>query len=265
MNILDEILEHQRAEVKRRKKVIGAPELGSMPMATLPRRSLEEALRMSHIAVIAEVKKASPSRGIIREDFDALSVAQQYVENGAAALSVLTNEKYFHGKLEDIQRIRGAVNVPILRKDFIIDRYQLYEASAYGADAVLLIASALNKEELRELANEARALGLECLIEIHSQDEIEMLDFETMTIIGINNRDLKTLTTDLWTSIRLRRQIPPHVLCVSESGIDSPEDLQLLLRNGFNAFLIGESLMRAEHPGAALRELLSSAGRESIT
>jgi indole-3-glycerol phosphate synthase len=156
------------------------------------------------------------------------------------------------------------VDGPILRKDFIIDRYQLYEAVAYGADAVLLIASVLNKEELHAFANEARALGLECLIEIHSLDEIGMLDFETMTIIGINNRDLKTLTTDLWTSIRLRKHIPSGVLCVSESGIQSPEDLRLLLRNGFNAFLIGESLLRADHPGAALRGLLSSAGKESI-
>jgi indole-3-glycerol phosphate synthase len=262
MSILENILDYQRSEVRQRKAAVSLSELTAMPMFSLPRRSLEQALRSFHIAIIAEIKKASPSKGIIRENFDAVNIAEQFVENGAAALSVLTNEKYFQGKLEYIRQIRNAVSVPILRKEFIIDSYQLHEAKAYGADAVLLIASALTKKELHQLAGQARSLGLECLVEIHIRDEVDMLDFETMNIIGINNRDLNSFSTDVRTSITLRQHIPDHVLCVSESGIRSGADLELLRSNGFDAFLIGESLMRAEHPGDALRGLLASVRKE---
>ena len=188
MNILEEILEHKRQEIVLAKKAIPAEQLKNMPNFARKCYSLQRALGGKDIAVIAEIKKASPSRKIIREDFNPIEIAQEYVGGGASALSVLTDKKYFQGDIQFIADIRLSVPIPILRKDFIIDSYQLVEAKAFGADAVLLIVAALKPDRLRDLFNEAVALGLECLVEVHKIQELNILNFIPAKIIGINNR-----------------------------------------------------------------------------
>lgn len=263
MNFLDKILAHKREEVAARKITAPPLRLREMPFYSRPGVSLFGALHGKDLAVIAEIKRASPSRSVIREDFDPLAIAEEYVRGGASAISVLTDEIYFQGHIEYISRVRSAVPLPILRKDFIVDSYQLYEAKAYGADAVLLIAAALGVRELSELAGEAKSLGLECLIEVHNESELHSLDLDSVELLGINNRDLTTFETDLRTSIRLRPLIPPGALVVSESGISSPADLAELIRHHIHAVLIGETLMKAPHPGEALSWLLKEANRIS--
>jgi indole-3-glycerol phosphate synthase len=256
MNILETILEHKREEVKARKRSVPLSEFREKPFFALQRLSLAHALRRKDIAIIAEVKKASPSRGVLREKFDALAIAREYVHNNASAISVLTDEKFFQGDVQFIERMRSFVPIPILRKDFIVDAYQLYEAKACGADAVLLIASALDASLLHDLYAEAKEIDLECLVEVHSHKEIEALNFEEIEIVGINNRNLMTFETKLETSIELKRHIPNHIVCVSESGINSYDDIERLLEHDIHAFLIGETFMKAASPGNALAALL---------
>ena len=258
MNVLEEILEHKRSEVRAKKKVVFQRELEERELFSFRRLSLSRALRRRKPAIIAEVKKASPSKGVIRADFDALAIAREYIQNGATALSVLTDEQFFQGDLRFIERMRKFAMIPILRKDFVIDSYQLYEAKAYGADAVLLIAAALDRSQLDDLFAEATAIDLECLIEVHSKEEIETLDFDKVSLVGINNRDLATFETDISTSAKLRQLIPNDVEVVSESAISTPAELRHLMSQGISSFLIGEKFMRAESPGAALAELLSN-------
>jgi indole-3-glycerol phosphate synthase len=200
---------------------------------------------------------------VIREAFEPLAIAQEYVGGGASAISVLTDEIYFQGHIKYLSMVRNAVPLPILRKDFIIDPYQLYEAKAYGADAVLLIAAALEARQLSDLAGEARSLGLECLVEVHHESELQSLDLAGVEMLGINNRDLITFETDLRTSIRLRPLIPPGTLVVSESGIGSPADVAELIRHQIHTVLIGEMFMKAPHPGEALSRLLKEVNRLS--
>jgi indole-3-glycerol phosphate synthase len=257
MNILEEILEHKKQEIGLAKKAIPEERLEEMPGFTRPCLSLRKALDGKATAVIAEIKKASPSKNVIREDFHPLVIACEYVNGGASALSVLTDQKYFQGDIHLLSDIRSSVPVPILRKDFIVDSYQLTEAKAFGADAVLLIAGAVKPEKLRDLFHEAAALGLDCLMEVHTPHDLNMLHHIPVKIIGINNRNLSNFTVDISTTIHLAPQIDKDIIIVSESGITSRSDIDQLAAHGIHAVLVGESLMRADNPGEALRALLT--------
>jgi indole-3-glycerol phosphate synthase len=260
MNFLNAILEHTRGEVAKRKIRIPADVLRERPFYGRPPLSLSAALRKKSPAVIAEIKRASPSRGVICRDFDPSRIARRYEAAGACAISVLTEEKYFLGSLDDLESARLAVALPILRKDFILDPYQVHEAKSAGADAVLLIAAALGPGELSSLLEEARSLGMETLVEVHSSGELESLRELDIPLIGINNRDLVTFETDISLSAALGPKLPPGSLGVSESGIRTGGDIQRLSRAGIQAFLVGEHFMSAADPGKALTELLQSAG-----
>jgi len=256
MNFLETIIAHKREELADAKKSVLRAHLEDMPKFEYTRVSLHKALTDRDPAIIAEIKKASPSRNVITEQFDPLGIAREFVRSGASALSVLTDQKYFQGDIRFIERMRDFVSVPILRKDFILESYQLYEAKAYGADAVLLIAAVLERQEILDLAAEAVSIGLEVLAEVHNVDEIEMVESDSIHIVGINNRNLETFETDITTSMRLRKYIPGDKVVVSESGITTRNEIDQLRSHGIHAFLIGEQLMRAENPGKALAALL---------
>lgn len=227
-------------------------------MASPPARDLIGALRTCpHVSIIAEIKRASPSAGRIRQEVMVEHQARAYQAGGAAALSVLTDGPFFGGSLEDLAEAREAVKVPVLRKDFILDPIQLYESRISGADALLLIAAVLVQDDLRTLYEEVLALGMTPLVEVHTEEELEKLLEMNPPIVGINNRNLSTLEVSLDTCRRLRHRIPPEVLVVAESGIEDPTDIELLLEAGVDAFLIGTSLMRCPDPTALLRRLCS--------
>lgn len=221
------------------------------------RRALQRAAA-SGAAVIAELKKASPSRGLIRENFDVEALAGELAEAGAAALSVLTDEEFFQGSLENLRKASRVSKLPCLRKDFMVDELQLLEARANCADAVLLIVAALSEKELERLGKRSRELELDVLCEVHDEGELKRAIDAGFDLIGVNSRDLKTFKVDLQTAIRLGRRIPPDVVSVAESGIHSGEDIARLRAEGYKAFLIGESLMRERSPGEALRKLVGS-------
>ena len=245
----------------------------AVPLAELERRAAKHrprgwaaALRRPAAmgpAVIAEIKKASPSKGLIRPDFDPEWLARRYRAGGAAALSVLTDEPYFQGSLRNLELVSAAAPLPCLRKDFMVDEYQIVEARAHRADAILLIAAALNNAELKHFAEVARGFSLDVLVEVHTAEELDRvldaLGENGADAIGVNNRDLKTFEVSLETSMALAQSIPASVVRVTESGIGSAEDIARLQAAGFDAFLIGESLMRQPDPGAALAELISGA------
>jgi indole-3-glycerol phosphate synthase len=245
------------------KASVSIAELERMAAAHQP-RGFAAALRQKAAttpAVIAEIKKASPSKGLIRADFDAALLAKSYFAGGAAALSVLTDEPFFQGSLRNLELVSAAVPLPCLRKDFIVDEYQIVEARAHHADAILLIAAALTDAELQRFALAAHSLALDVLVEVHTAAELDRvlstLGERGADAIGVNNRDLKTFEVRLETSLKLVERIPPSVVRVTESGIATPEDLKSLRTAGFEAFLIGESLMRQPDPGAALAALLA--------
>jgi indole-3-glycerol phosphate synthase len=224
-------------------------------------RGFRQALAASRgPAVIAELKKASPSRGLIRADFDPEKLARELEAAGAAALSVLTDEEFFQGSLENLRRASGSAALPCLRKDFMVDEFQLLEARANYADAVLLIVAALSAGELATLAKRARDYGLDVLCEVHDEDELQRALDAGFDLIGVNNRDLRTFQVDVGTAVRLAEGIPKQVVSVAESGIHSGTDIARLCAAGYRAFLIGESLMKAQSPGDALRNLLLEAG-----
>ena len=223
------------------------------------RRGFRAALLRRSPAVIAEVKRASPSKGVLREDFDPAAIAKQYERGGAAALSVLTDEPFFQGKLEHLGAARGITVLPALRKDFTLDEYHVVEAAAHGADAVLLIAAILEEQEIRDLRELAARYRMAALVEVHDQRELRTALAAGADVIGVNNRDLRTFEVTLETSLRLAEEIPEGVLKISESGIHSREDIQRLQDAGFDAFLIGEHLLRAASPESALRALVGSA------
>lgn len=257
MTILDRIIAQKRQEVAERKQSV--PLFGRDVSRRTDHRSFGQALRQDgQVAVIAEFKKASPSKGIIREHADPVDVARLYERNGAAAVSVLTDEHFFKGKAEFLTAIREWVTLPLLRKDFIIDDYQVWEASIMGADAILLIASVLSESELAALQRTAADLGLECLVEVHHDDELTKALNAGARIIGVNNRDLTDFRVDVNTSLRLKARIPREIVTVSESGIHSRADVLTLQAAGFDAILVGESLMQASDIGAKLRELLGT-------
>ena len=260
---LDTILATTRAAVAEAKAQIPAAELELLAAHHHP-RGWAAALRRKALAgpaVIAEIKKASPSKGLIRAEFDVEWLAQRYEDGGATALSVLTDGPFFQGSLRNLALASAAVSLPCLRKDFTVDEYQILEARAHHGDAVLLIAAALTDAELKQFARTARSLALDVLVEVHTADELDRvlgaLGETGADGIGVNNRNLKTFEVRLETSLELAERIPPGVVRVAESGIASPADLLRLRAAGFDAFLIGESLMRQPDPGAALAELLS--------
>jgi len=260
---LDAILASTRATVAAAKARVEASELDCQAALHQPRGWAASLRRRSATgpAVIAEIKKASPSKGLIRGDFDVSWLARRYRDGGAAALSVLTDEPYFQGSLRNLELASAAVDLPCLRKDFMVDEYQVVEARAHCADAILLIAAALTDSELKHLAQAARSMELDVLVEVHTAGELDrVLDAlgESGTdAIGVNNRDLKTFEVRMETSLDLASRIPPAVVRVVESGISRPDDLNQLHAAGFDAFLIGESLMRQPDPGAALAALLA--------
>lgn len=211
--------------------------------------------RPHHINLIAEIKKASPSKGILRGDFNPVKIAITYQANGASAISVLTDERFFEGKIEHIKKIRGNVSIPILRKDFFIDEYQIYETVEAGAEAILLICEILSIAELTKFYNLAVELGLDCLVEVHNEEDIEKALAVNAAIIGINNRDLHTFKVDLGVTQRLIRLIPQNKVIVSESGIKCYEDIMFLKSLGVNAVLIGEAFMEADDIASKMREM----------
>jgi indole-3-glycerol phosphate synthase len=259
-DILKKILERKRAEVASAKIAAPLSELRSRMQELPATLGFESALRKTAAAVktaiIAEVKKGSPSKGVIRNAFDPLGIAAIYAENGAACLSILTDAHFFMGDLAYIPAIRKIVGIPLLRKDFIFDPYQVFEARAAGADAILLIAAMLDLSPLRDLASLARELGLDVLLEVHDEGEMETALMTDCALIGINNRNLRTFETSLATTERLAPLVPPERLIVAESGINARKDIERLANAGAKAFLVGESLMREADIGAKLRELL---------
>jgi indole-3-glycerol phosphate synthase len=256
--IIDDIVRDKRADLQRVKTALPLADLQQRALFRLPRRPLRVALEARHRAIIAEVKKASPSKGVIRAEFDPVWIAGRYAESGAAAISVLTEERYFQGSLAYLAAIRQRVSVPLLRKDFLFDPYQLYEARAFGADAVLLIVAILSDTRLQELLWLAEELNLSALVEIHDRAELERAVRGGAGLLGINNRDLRTFHTTLATTEDLLPLVPPDALVVAESGIESATDIARLERLGVGAFLVGETFMRAADPGARLADFLSA-------
>ncbi|MCL2121088.1 MAG: indole-3-glycerol phosphate synthase TrpC [Clostridiales bacterium] len=251
MTILDEIATAAKARAERDKRA-------GLPSRRSQRRSaflLEEALQRPGFHFLCEIKRASPSKGLIAPDFPYLAIAREYEEAGATAISVLTEPDYFQGSDSYLAEIRGITDLPLLRKDFIVDPFQIEQAARLGADAILLICAILSPAELRAYREEADRLGLSCLVEAHDEEELQMALGAGARIVGVNNRDLRTFTVDTGNSIRLRKLVPDNLLFVSESGIHSAEDVELLRQNGIHAALIGERLMRAADKKAALAEL----------
>jgi len=257
--ILDRIVADNTQELEARKHSFPLAELRRVALDQPPPLDFASALRGDHIQLIAEVKKASPSKGVIRPDFNPAEIAQTYASNGASAISVLTEAKYFQGSLDYLKDIRNALrnnSLPLLRKDFICDPYQVYESRAYGADSLLLIVAILTPERLEELLKLSHELGMSCLVEVHNEAELETALDSQASIIGINNRDLSTFAIDLTTTERLRPLIPPDRIVVSESGIKNRSDMVRLRQWGVDAVLIGESLMSAPDVAAKMKELL---------
>lgn len=255
--MLSRILATKREEIAAAKREIPLSELKSGLRDLPPTRSFSNALRGDHIAVIAEIKKASPSRGVLSQQFDHIALAQEYEEGGAKALSVLTDEKYFQGRPEYINEIKKSCKLPVLRKDFIIEDYQVYESKLIGADALLLIVKVLTREDLKKLYDCARTIGLDVLVEAHSSDEIDAANGISAEIIGINNRDLTTFEVSLQRSVELRPLIRKDAITVSESGIRTRHDVQMLQNNGFHAVLVGEGLVSKNDRPSLLRELVA--------
>ncbi len=256
-SILDKILEDKRQEVERLKKEMPLSQLEERIAQQAAPLNLSGALMGDELSLIAEVKKASPSKGILNADLDPVQTAVTYADNGAALVSVLTESKHFLGSIDYLAAIKKALQskgVPVLRKDFIFDLYQVHEARAYGADAILLIVAALEPERLRELLAVAQSLWVQCLVEVHDEAELQTaLDAEA-EVIGINNRDLRTFYTTLEVTERLAPLIPQGKIIVSESGIETRDDMQRLRKLGVNAVLIGETLVKAKDVGAKVRE-----------
>jgi len=257
--ILDKIIADTKDTIAARKERVSLPELIAKTPTEKIGASFYEALsKKSYINLIAEVKKASPSKGLIREDFNPVEIAVEYEKAGASAISVLTEEKYFLGSLDYLKTIRKEVKIPILRKDFIVDVYQIYEAKEAGADAILLIVAALSEEELTEYITLARSLSMDCLVEVHTLKEMEKALKTPAKIIGINNRNLKTFNVDINTTISIANELPDNIVKISESGIFTRDDVvKLVEEGGVNGILVGESLMRSEDIEGKVNELLA--------
>jgi indole-3-glycerol phosphate synthase len=252
--ILDKIVADKKREVARLKRQVPLTSLKARTIQHKP-YGFKAALRGKGLKLIAEIKKASPSRGLLCPDFKPVEMAQIYEKSGAAAISVLTEINYFQGRIEHLAAIREKVNLPLLRKDFIFDEYQIYESAAYGADALLLIAAILSPKQLAVLVRLSHSLGLACLVEAHDENEVEKALKSGADIIGINNRDLRTFNTDIETTHRLRALVPPGKIIVSESGIHNRNDMKTLEAWDVNAALIGEALVTSKDIASAIKEL----------
>ena len=257
MNILDEINNHKRTEIADAKSRISVEELKASPYFNRKTNSLKAALLAEGASgVIAEFKTQSPSKGVINDEAEASEITAAYIAAGASGLSVLTDDRFFGGSFDDLAKARWAnPSAPILRKDFMLDPYQVYEARAHGADVILLIAESLSKSLLLELAQTAKEIGLEVLVEVHSAEELEKLN-PLVDLVGVNNRNLKTFEVDVQTSIRLGKLIPEQFVKISESGISNAESIAELRAAGFRGYLIGETFMKTENPGKACKEFI---------
>jgi indole-3-glycerol phosphate synthase len=259
--ILDSIIAHKHTEVLERQSQMPLPELTARAKEAPPPRDFLAALqtpKLGSVALIAEVKKASPSAGIIRPDFDPVTIARIYEANGASCLSVLTDEKFFQGHDNYLKAVRKAVTLPIIRKDFVIDQWQIYESRALGADAILLIAAALTPTQIADYQALAQELGMAALVEVHTESEMEVALGANAQLIGINSRNLNTFVTDLGTVKKLAAMVPAGVTLVAESGLKTPADVRQVADAGAKAILVGETLMRSADIGAAVLALLKS-------
>lgn len=256
-NILDQIVEQSRNDLRKRKQKVSFRDFESFDQYERPRRPFGDALKKGDlISVIAEIKKASPSKGIIRKEFDPVRIAGQYREGGASAISVLTDEAAFQGSLDYLKAVSETVDLPVLRKDFIVDPYQVKEARAYGADAVLLIVTITEGNQLQELLHAASEFELDCLVECYSKEDFNRVEFDQVSILGVNNRDLSTFEVNLHRGIEILKKAPSETCLVSESGLSSAGDLLQLKRQGIDAALIGEHFMRQPDPKKAVRQML---------
>lgn len=259
MNILDTIIAQKRMEVADRKSHTSIQDLQSQPLYMRKTLSLREHLTHPALSgIIAEHKRQSPSKGIINGKVKVAEVVTGYQAAGASACSILTDQPFFGGTPEDIIQVRPLLQIPILRKDFMIDTYQIEEAKAMGADAILLIAACLDSGEIKELSTYAHHLGLEVLLEVHDAEELVGNLFPTIDVVGVNNRNLKTFNVSIQTSIEVGKHIPDSFIKISESGIDDAATIRLLKSHGFQGFLIGESFMKQEHPGKALQQMIQT-------
>lgn len=257
MTILDEIVENKRFEIASRKRELRPSDLRDMEFFSRSTSSLKTGLDSGPVvAIIAEIKRSSPSAGVLRREVDTGELARSYDKYGASGISVLTDDRFFSGSLHDLASVRSVTPLPLLRKDFIIDEYQILEARAYGADAVLLIAAILDRQHLHELFLASTELGLDCLVELYEESEIDKLALDKMTLIGVNNRNLHTFEIDINRTATIAKQLPAGITLVSESGIRTSDDLKRLREGGARAALIGEQFMKSPDPGEALQKLL---------
>lgn len=256
-NILAEIVEKTTSDVAKRKREVTLRDLESMELYGCDRKDFRAALSLNNsVSIIAEIKKASPSKGIIRADFDPVKIAEQYIQHGAQAISVLTDEPFFQGSLRYLEKISKISTIPLLRKDFIVDPFQIKEARAFGADAVLLIATMYDGTQLSELISATKEFGLQALIECYKEEELMELEWDLVNIVGVNNRNLSTFQVDLHRGVSLLNSSPKGVVRVSESGLQDPEDILYLWENEIHSALIGEYFMKQEHAGKALKDLI---------
>jgi len=256
VTILDTILQNKRAEVAESKRHVGREEIEDLARSAAPPRLFKETLQRTPFALIAEIKKASPSKGVLLEHFDHRKLAVEFESGGASALSVLTDKKFFQGDISFLADVKGVTALPVLRKDFIVDEYQIYESRAMGADAILLIVRALSLGEIKTFYALATLLGMAALVETHSEKEIEIANSIGAEIIGINNRDLESFQVNINTSLNLISHVDKGAIAVSESGILNRDDVQALERAGFRAALVGEGIMTGQDRVAAVRELI---------
>ncbi|MFD2099544.1 indole-3-glycerol phosphate synthase TrpC [Flagellimonas iocasae] len=256
MNILDKIVADKRKEVDLKKSLITVQQLEHSVMMERTSVSLASVLQKSNTGIIAEHKRRSPSKSVINQSLNVQDVAKGYADAGACGMSVLTDGKYFGGSLDDLVLARASVNIPLLRKEFIIDEYQIVEAKAYGADVILLIAAILSREEIKSLSQTAKSLGLDVLLEVHNEEELQKSIMPSLDMLGVNNRNLKTFEVSLETSKSLSEQIPDDFVKVSESGISSIEAIKELQTYGYQGFLIGENFMKTDDPGANAKKFI---------
>ena len=247
MNILEEIVAKTKSKLEEKKQKVSLEELSSkIDFENLKETNFKKSLQNKAEAIIAEIKKASPSAGIISDDFDPVSKSKEYESFGASALSILTEEDYFLGNIQYLKDVKATTSLPILRKDFIVDEYQIYESKLIGADCILLIASILNDEELKNFSEIAERLKLDYIIEVHDEEELQRVQHFTNAIIGVNNRDLKTFDVDINNSVELKKTFEGENIFIAESGIKSKKDIEYLQQHNINVFLIGESLMKGD-------------------
>lgn len=256
MNILDKIVADKRKEVYLKKSLIPLSQLEQSLMMEQTAVSLSAALRNSGTGIIAEHKRRSPSKSVINQSLNVQDVAKGYSEAGVCGMSVLTDGKYFGGSLDDLVLARASVNIPLLRKEFIIDEYQIVEAKAHGADVILLIAAILSRDEIKSLSETAKGLGLDVLLEVHNEEELQKSIMPSLDMLGVNNRNLKTFEVNLETSKSLSEQIPNDFVKVSESGISSIEAIKELRPYGYQGFLIGENFMKTDDPGESAKKFI---------